>query len=107
MIRLTEKKDRDGVLALAHQFAVSFKVEDRAFMQSWKELIARPDACLLVAEDFDRIAALLAPVWKKVSLSRLRERRQQSGEPQDSGDTRKVRLIEEDFHRLMFETEGA
>ena len=36
----------------------------------------------------------------------LRQRRQQPGEPQAPDDTWKVRLIEEDFHRLMFDTEG-
>jgi len=59
MIRLAKVGDRESVLALARQFAVSFKVEDGAFELSWNELIVRPDACLFVAEESNRIAAYL------------------------------------------------
>jgi GNAT superfamily N-acetyltransferase len=59
MIRLAENGDREGILVLARQFAISFKVDDEEFMKSLHAIFARPDARLYVAESSGGIVGYL------------------------------------------------
>jgi len=58
-IRASLATDAGAVLSLARPFATSFAIDERAFHRSYAELLASPEARLLVAESGSTIVGYL------------------------------------------------
>lgn len=50
-VREASIDDRDRLLPLVKEFVVSFSLDERAFAQSYDEVLADPKAIVLIAED--------------------------------------------------------
>ena len=56
-VRSAAVEDSDGVWSLVQDFATSYEPDERAFRQSFNELLFRSDTLVLVAEEDDRTIA--------------------------------------------------
>ena len=52
-IRTARPEDTDPIFLLAREFATSFRVVERTFRKSLRDILSADDAILLVAEDND------------------------------------------------------